>query len=301
MPKRANFSQLENMKVEQVHCVTTLGGKHAPVPIPIMCEQEVKCVALNASSDWLTKIVGRGCRGDAQLVVKEFVNSVLVELAIQLHAPMVEERSSASAGGDPATLSEPPKGRAAMGLDDDSDEEEVAAMARASKVRKKTSKKVDATVRQEFRTISIAGMELRAKPRWKCHGIAVPLEGDYLLAILKHLRKQLIEGEVPEPDAQKSERRKASIGNRGDEDAGRIRWIFPSHSYEVVYADENGAKHKASKDFKVPRTDALGALLDKDTFNKARCAALQRARAFWNKNDQSDGARYVEANDTDTE
>ena len=64
-----------------------------------------------------------------------------------------------------------------MGLDDDSDEEEVAATsveARASTMPDAKKRKVYAVVRQEMRTISIAGMELRVKPRVKCHGIAVP-------------------------------------------------------------------------------------------------------------------------------
>ena len=144
-------------------------------------------------------------------------------------------------------------------------------------------------------------MELRFKPRWKCHGIAVPLEGDYLLQILKHLRKQLIEGDVPEPDAKKSERRKANLGHRDDGDAGRIRWDFPTHSYQVVYADAEGKQHKVAKPFKVPRTDALGNVLDSKTFTEARVAALHKARAFWNTHDKSSMDRYEQANDTDTD
>ena len=162
-------------------------------------------------------------------------------------------------------------------------------------------RKVYAVVRQEMRTISIAGMELRVKPRVKCHGIAVPLEGDYLLKILKHLRKRLYEGEVPEPDATKSERRKANLERRDDEDAGRIRWDFPTNSYQVVYEDAEGKQHKVAKPFKVPRTDPLGTVLDNKTFTAARVAALHKARAFWNKHDKSSLDRYEQANDTDTD
>ena len=45
---------------------------------------------------------------------------------------------------------------------------------------KAESKKVEATARQEMRTISYAGVELVFKPRWKIHGILVPVEGDTL-------------------------------------------------------------------------------------------------------------------------
>ena len=141
MPKRSNFGDLENMKVEQKHCVT-LGGKYTPVPIPTITENGVECVPLNASSVWLTSIVGVGCRGDAQLVVKEFVTSVLQTLpepgegGVGGDAREAEEGSSAAAGSEASDSKKmPPKGRAAMGLDDDSDEEEVAATnveARAS-------------------------------------------------------------------------------------------------------------------------------------------------------------------------
>ena len=244
------------------------------------------------------------------MVVKEFVTSVLQTLpepgegGVGGHAREAAEGSAAAAGSEASEPKVPPKGRAAMGLDDDTDEEEVAATnveARASTMPAAKKRKVYAVVRQEMRTISIAGMELRVKPRWKCHGIAVPLEGDYLLKILKHLRKRLYEGEVPEPDATKSERRKANLERRDDEDAGRIRWDFPTHSYQVFYADAEGKQHKVAKPFKVPRTDALGNVFDNKTFTAARVAALHKARAFWNKHDKSSSGRYEQANETDTD
>ena len=137
MPKRSKFGDLSDMEVEQVHCIT-LGGKHAPVPLPVVEELGVTLAPLHASTDWLTKLVGLGSRGDAHLVVKEFVDGVLNTLsgerpAADDAAGEAEERSSAADGSAPA--GEPtgsasagePKGRAAMGLDADSDEEEVAA------------------------------------------------------------------------------------------------------------------------------------------------------------------------------
>ena len=84
------------------------------------------------------------------------------------HAREAAEGSSSAAGSEASEPKMPPKGRAAMGLDDDTDEEEVAATnveARASTKPDAKKRKVDAVVRQEMRTISIAGMELRVKPR----------------------------------------------------------------------------------------------------------------------------------------
>ena len=251
MPRRSKFGDLSDMEVKQIHCVT-LGGKHAPVPLPVVEELGVTLVPLHASADWLTKLVGLGSRGDAHLVVKEFVDGVLNTLsgerpAADDAAGEAEERSSAAAGSAPAGE---PKGRAAMGLDADSDEGEVAALdveARASKKRKPESKKVDATARQEMRTISYAGIKLEFKPRWKCHGILVPAEGDTLPEILKYLRGKLLKGEAPGPDCKKKARRKEVVANREDEDAGRIRWLWADHSYQVCYTGAKGAKHTCAK------------------------------------------------------
>ena len=63
------------------------------------------------------------------------------------------------------------KGRAAMNLDGDSDEAELAMAPHEppKKVRKRTGK--------ELRNISLRGMQLTVKERDKVRGIAVPLDG----------------------------------------------------------------------------------------------------------------------------
>ena len=93
------------------------------MPLPVVEERGETLVALQASADWLTKIVGMGCRGDSHLVVKEFIDGVLNTLSGERPeaddaAMEAEERSSTAAGSAPAGE---PKGRAAMGLNEDSD------------------------------------------------------------------------------------------------------------------------------------------------------------------------------------
>ena len=120
-------------------------------------------------------------------------------------------------GGDPA---EAPMGRAAMCLDSDSDEAEVALVPTPAPRKLRKDKKLH--------IIMFRGMELTDKARDKCRGLAVPLEGETLVAILIHLCEHMFAGEVPEPDPVKSARRQEVRSCREDEDAGRNLLLFPS-------------------------------------------------------------------------
>ena len=66
--------------MEKLPCVT-LGGKHLPVPVPLIQDRGKTCVPLNSSADWLQKIVGVGSKGETRLVVKEFIDGVLACIA----------------------------------------------------------------------------------------------------------------------------------------------------------------------------------------------------------------------------
>ena len=94
-------------------------------------------------------------------------------------------------------------------------------------------------------------------------------------------------------------RRTKVVSSRDDEDAGRTRWVFADHAYQVRYTDAKGVVHTCTKHFKVARCDAFGNLLDTTVFRHARLAALARARAFWNENDKTLVARYEKENDSD--
>ena len=212
MPKRSGSAHAGAIRVEHVACVTR-GDKSQPLPVPTITECGVTCVPINSSDAWLNKIVGERTRGDGQLVVKEFVDDILVELArVQEAAMQTEEGSSGAKGSDAA---EEPLGRSAMGLDDDSEEEALAEMpmGKPARVRKNTKQ-------AELRTVSFRGMELTVKARDRGRGIAVPLEGETLVKILNHLRDYMCAGEVPAMNPSKAKRRNEVVSCRGDEDGG---------------------------------------------------------------------------------
>ena len=176
-----------------------------------------------------------------------------------------------------------------MGLDCDSDEAELAVVAESAPTRKR-ARKVD--TQKEFRAVSFREMELTVKARDKCRGSAVPLEGDTLGAILRHLREQVCAGEVPSADAAKAARRQEVLSSRGDEDAGRIRWLVAECAHAVMYDDGTGQKHRTVKGLKVSRHDPCGNLLDPAALHAARLTALRKARALWNEVDKSTADRY---------
>ena len=74
---------------------------------------------------------------------------------------------------------------------------------------------------------------------------------------------------------------------------GRIRWLFQTHAYEVLYKDEEGLTHKTSKGLQVSRVDVFGNPLSVEDFHRAREVALDKARALWNELDKSDVGRYI--------
>ena len=288
MPKRV--LDIDAIKVEKVLCVL-LSPKSQPLPISYITECGVTCVPINSADPWLNKVLGDRCRGDAQLVVKQFVAEVFELLASQTKERSfvddTKERSLVSEGGAPI---EALIGRAAMGLDSDSDEEELALVP-AEVVKPKRGRKLDKD--KEFRTISIRGMDLTVKLRDKCKGIAVPLEGDTLLMILRHLREQVYAGEVPEPDPVKSARRHEVKGCKEDEDTGRVRWMYAECSYQIMFEDAVGKSHRVTTGLKVSRTDNVGALREPAAFQEARLRMLHKARALWNEEDKTDAVRYI--------
>ena len=180
-----------------------------------------------------------------------------------------------------------PKGRAAMGLDDDSDEADLALVPSEP-----PPKKARKNAAKELRTISCRGMELTVKARDKIRGIAVSLEGPTLLVILRHLRERVSAGEIPEPDLAKSAQRKEAMSNRDDEDAGRLRWMSGESAYQIMWQDEDGRLHRRTRGLQVPRADAVGKPLAPAVFKEKRVQMLSKARALWNELDKTAAERY---------
>ena len=287
MPKRAE-SSAEVLIIEAHQCVV-MGGKTLPVAVPTIQECGVTCVALNSCDHWLNKIVGNRCRGDPSLVVKEFVDGVLDALQSE---PSGEAPSNptAAAGQGASPVKVVGTKRDVFGFNADSDEEELAA--RSIKPGKKARvPKGGAKLRSELKTVKFRGLEITVKKRDKGRGLAVPLEGETLLTILKHLRSSKEKG-VPSSDSPKKARREENLGNREDEDAGRLCWVFKQTGYSIFYVDDEGKQHRLSDGLKVSRHDHLGQRLSVEAFKEARDVALSKARALWNRLDKSDSQRY---------
>ena len=137
-------------------------------------------------------------------------------------------------------------------------------------------------------------MQLTVKARDKVRGIAVPLAGETLLTILRHLQAKVSAGEVPEPDTAKCARRQEAMQNREDEDAGRLRWKFDECAYQVMYEDEEGKMHRTTKGLRMSRQDDRGQLIAPAAFATKRIQVLRKARALWNERDKTKTTRYYE-------
>ena len=275
------------MRIENHPCVIW-GSKRNLVPIPLIQECGATCVAINSADGWLNKVVADRCRGDSCLIVKEFVDDLIRTLEGVREAP--DENTERSVCPDVGALTDTPaKGRAAMHLDSDSDEEVLAETSVDDKPRRK---KLACHLRPELQTVSFRGLQITAKTRDKGRGIAVPLEGDSLSDILLHLRQQVSTGTVPKHDEEKAKARAMAAECRDDVDAGRVRWVFGECSYHVTYTAAGGTHHRTNKGLKVPRFDETGEALTGSAFQKARERVLIKARALWNELDKSDAQRY---------
>ena len=79
MPKR-KVIDADDLKVESVPCIV-IGATKPPVPIPLLVECGVTCVAINSTDVWLNKVVGDRIRSDKHFVIKDFIAGVLSALS----------------------------------------------------------------------------------------------------------------------------------------------------------------------------------------------------------------------------
>lgn len=290
MPKSTpTLSSAAEIEIVTMPCIIT-GAGAPPLPIKQTTENGRSCVPFNSSEAWINKVLGDRCRGKTQLILKRFIDEM-----IQLLKQEVEERSSTtSATSDPVGSSRPgqTKGRKAFGLDSDSDE---VQLEKQSQSREPSRKRKLVSDQHEFRTIEYRGVALTAKVRARGRGLVVALEGDGLPKVLELLREQVSnELEPTTEDVAKKQRRSEVIGNRDGIDAGRIRWLIKSDSYQIMYCTADGKQHTCTKDLRVGRIQSDGSKLTDDAFEEARVCALHKARALWNMMDCSGAARYAD-------
>ena len=266
--------------MERLPCLVG-GSLKQPVVLPVVQEAGLECVGINAYQPWLNKLLSGHTRGQYIPHVLRLVGEVLDALKAcgescrsgsseNLDGTAADEETDAGAqaaprgaGGETSPRGAG-KGREALGLQDDSDDD--AFMAERAPKRARRKKWTD-----DFRTIRIKGMEVTVKSRHKGRGVVVPLENGGLLGILQHL--------------ETSTRVEAA-------DAGRVRWAAERHAYAVMFVDREGKHHRAVKQFQAAQTDALGRPLEPGVLDEAARRTLHRARASWNTWDKGDAERY---------
>ena len=121
MPKR-KVIVADDLAVQSVACIVICATK-SPVPIPLLTECGVTCVAINSADTWLNKVIGDRIRSDTHFVIKNFIAGLLSALSAirsdeedvgTVGSPTAEETARRLAGGEKVS-------QMAMALEEDSD------------------------------------------------------------------------------------------------------------------------------------------------------------------------------------
>ena len=263
-------------------------GQTAPVLLPTVIDCGVTCICVNGSAGWLSQLLSRGKQdADCVGVVQAFCEEVYTALRVQGRgsSDLVPVAGAAGQGV-------PGKGRSALGLDDDSDEETLAA-ADGSHVSPTKRPRLTPQPSNDWRTVAINGLEITAKRRARGHGLLVPLVGDRLLAMVQHLNERLLSQDTTSPK-KRLQRKESdpSTNARGDLDMGRVKWLFGTHQWQILWVDTDGKHHSCTKGLMVPRFAFDGSPLGGERYRSIREELLTVARKRWNDLDQSDKPRY---------
>ena len=288
MPKPRQAAK-DELVFEMVPAIS-ISADTAPVLIPTVMDGLVRCVPITVRAGWLTQLVEQRRRRtrDTAAVVLEFCE--LVEAALKSLAPADASGGSAQEGQD-SQDSGPLKGRAALGLDEDSDEDVLARADTGSTSIK--VKKVKPAV-QDFVTIKVGGFAVTVKRQYRGRGLLMPLDGTKIIELVRHLRR-MADGDERRDLPKKLKRQRSETHNAltTDEDQGRLKWLFGTHQWQVHYKDEAGRHRSCTKGLVVPRADLDGRTLSESVFRKHRSRLLQKARMRWNELDKSGADRYA--------
>ena len=256
MPKR-RVIEIDDLRVESVPCII-VGASKPPVPIPLLTECGVTCIAINSTDAWLNKVVGDRIRSDKHFVIKDFITGVLGALAAcrsgeedeeAMGRPIAKETARRLAGDDKVSLM-------SLALEQDSDAEDLAAMPmhEDKDVSARNRKQVQGMSSGRFVKVAFRGLEFSVKAREKGRGVVVPLEGGSLETVLRHLREQVHgsdEQVIPSIACEDGDgarkRRRVVLESRDDIDGGRIRWLFSQCCYQVWFKDVDGKMHQTTR------------------------------------------------------
>ena len=286
--RRTQRQVAEELLFEMVPAISS-GADSAPVLIPTIMDGHVRCVPVTVRAGWLTQLVEQKRRTrDSKAVVLEFCDQV--ETALKALAP-ADAPSNTSPAGDDSQDSGPLKGRAALGLDEDSDEEVLARADTGSTASK--PKKLKAAV-QDFVSVKVNGFVVTVKRKYRGRGLLMPLDGPKIVGLVRHLQRRADGDERRDPPkkALKRQHSDTAAALTTDEDHGRLKWLFGTHQWQVLYTDESGRQRSCTKGLVVPRADIDGHALSESAFRRQRARLLQRARIRWNELDKTTAERY---------
>lgn len=270
--------EAETFSVEQCWCVRS-PASDTPVPLPTALVEGRLAVPLGAFEPWLNKAL----EGRTRVRSVDRVVGFLAK-AYEAMGAIAEAGTSPSSEPDPAVAE--PKGRAALGLDSDSDEELLGQSAPPSK----RPPCVGAKAPIDWRTVVVEDVELTLRRR-KGRGLLVALDGEGLPKMLEHL----VSGgdEEPMPPPVRRRRRTAEYGEV-ELDKGRVRWNERESAWMVRYTTADGRSRQQTKGFHLPSMDPSGAPLSEPTLAHHRRRLLTKARAAWNALDHSGAERYAD-------
>jgi len=302
MPRLRDQGMAGDFRVEtRLSLVGGVSGRPELLPTEVVDARE--CVALCAFEPWLNRVLCGHSRGDCADVVGLFVSEVYAALGCE---GLPEEDDSGEGGavadggaqaahgascGGARVGAGGGKGRAALGLDSDSECEQLAAGGDAPR---RAPAGTSARAPTSWQTIRLRGEELTVRRRRRGRGILLPVAGPDLPRALSMLRAALSVDAPPTAPPKKRQRVERAAVELLPVDAGRVVWLPTATSWEVVYLDDGGVKRRTKKQLRVPTVDAFGRPLAPEKVADDRRALLLAARRRWNELDRSKLPRYAQ-------
>ena len=281
MPKR-KVMDVQPMTLESRQCIFG-GACGVPVILPIVQEGGVSCLTLNGYDNWLNLVVEGVTRGKYSQNVIDFLDELRDKLSKngQSTSPGRGESCAAEDGESCATplgKEKPGLGRAALGLDSDSDEEDLGEACPVQQ------KKTPRSRNNDFQTVQVQDFTLVVKRRSRGKGILVRMDGSDWMDVLSFLRNKASQRDHSD-NGKRPYRKQGDAAGAGD--GKRLRWNFQKSAYEIRYCDVDGQFHSTTKGFCVNRVKFDGTALSPAEFSVAQDVVRSKAMRAWNELDKT--------------
>lgn len=290
MPRRRCSQEEAPLLVADRPCI--VGGKSGKAEVlPLETVDARDCVAICAFEPWLNRVLTGQSRGECAEVVSRFVAEVYKELGCEVCSKTSDDDAGAGASWrEGSGCDEAATGRAALGLDSDSDCEELAAAGSGSVTRQRSfgARAVPAA----WATVRIRGQEITVRRRPRGRGVLLPVLGPDLPAALTLMRADLREGSGSEVSPTKRQRVDRAAVDLLPSDKGCVIWMAAQSSWQVVYRDEAGVTRRTRQHLAVPAVNAAGRRLSPEECEASRRSLLLCARRRWNELDRSSRPRF---------